>query len=401
MEGFKNTEVGIIPKDWKIKNIEDLCVPNGVVRGPFGGTLKKECFVPSGYKIYEQRNAIYSDVNIGNYYINAEKFNELKRFEIKERDFIVSCSGTIGCITQIPRKFKKGIINQALLKLTIDHYNYSEGYFLQYFRWNNFQKVIIDNTQGGAMKNLIGMSDFKKTLIPIPPTLAEQTAIATALNDTDTLIQKLEQLLAKKRAIKIGAMQELLRPKKGWVVKKLGEVVNFSNGQAHEKFIDDNGKYIVVNSKFISTEGKIIKYSNQNIAPLLKGDIAIVMSDIPNGKALAKCFIVEKDNKYTLNQRIGSINPKEGNSKYYYYQLNRNKYFLSFDSGSGQTNLRKNDILGCPFPLPKSIEEQNYIAQILSDMDAEIQELEKKIEKYKEIKQGMMQVLLTGKIRLV
>ena len=119
-KGYKNTVVGIIPEDWDIKSIEELCVPSGLVRGPFGGALKKEFFVPYGYKVYEQKNAIYSDVTLGRYYIDYLKFNELRRFEIKESDFIISCSGTIGKICQIPQNFEKGIINQALLKVTLN-----------------------------------------------------------------------------------------------------------------------------------------------------------------------------------------------------------------------------------------------------------------------------------------
>ena len=156
VEGFKNTEVGVIPEDWDVKSIEELCVPSGLVRGPFGGALKKEFFVTYGYKVYEQKNAIYSDVTLGRYYIDSLKFNELRRFELKEGDFIISCSGTIGKICQIPKNFEKGIINQALLKLTLNCEQNSDKYFLQYFRWNNFQANIIDSTQGGAMKNLIG-----------------------------------------------------------------------------------------------------------------------------------------------------------------------------------------------------------------------------------------------------
>ena len=180
-KGFQKTELGVIPSDWNLISIEEMSIPNGLVRGPFGGALKKEFFVPKGYKVYEQRNAIYCDVSIGRYYINYSKFDELRRFEIKKGDFIVSCSGTIGRIYQIPGKFKKGVINQALLKITINDNQFSDKYFNQYFKWGKFQQRIIDNTQGGAMKNLIGMMEFKKTLIPLPPTKAEQTAIATAL----------------------------------------------------------------------------------------------------------------------------------------------------------------------------------------------------------------------------
>ena len=99
------------PDTWSIGTLEDICVPNGVVRGPFGGALKKEIFVPFGYKVYEQRNAIYQSVNIGNYYVDESKYREMSRFAVKSGDYIISCSGTIGKIYQIPLTFPKGIIN--------------------------------------------------------------------------------------------------------------------------------------------------------------------------------------------------------------------------------------------------------------------------------------------------
>ena len=181
-----------------------------------------------------------------------------------------------------------------------------------------------------------------------------------------------------------------------WHVQKLDSVVTFFNGKAHENCISDAGDYIVVNSKFISTEGSVAKYSIEKYCQLLKNDVAIVMSDIPNGKALAKCFIIEKEDTYTLNQRIGGLRTLGSKPKFLYYQLNRNKYFLSFDSGSGQTNLRKQEVLDCPVILPP-LQEQIAIANALSDMDALIAQTEKLIEKKKAIKQGAMQELLKPK----
>ena len=179
-----------------------------------------------------------------------------------------------------------------------------------------------------------------------------------------------------------------------WEVKKLEMVANFSNGKAHELFINENGGYIVVNSKFISTQGKVVKYSYKNFHPLKTGDITMVMSDIPNGKALAKCYLIPKENKYALNQRICSIRVTNCNNIFLSYLLNRNKYYLSFDSGTGQTNLKKQDVVSCPIPLPP-LPEQESIAEVLSDTDALIIALEKRIAKKRLIKQGAMQKLLT------
>ena len=147
----------------------------------------------------------------------------------------------------------------------------------------------------------------------------------------------------------------------GWEVKKLGEVCEFHNGQAHEKHIDEDGKYILVNSKFISSDGKKGKKTNSALSPLFSGDIVFVMSDVPNGKALGKCFLVDKNNKYTLNQRIGVIRSKVFKNEFLVYQFNRNEYLLSFNNGENQTNLRKNDILNCPLFLPPLLEQQRIV----------------------------------------
>src|SRR5690606_13463903 len=150
-----------------------------------------------------------------------------------------------------------------------------------------------------------------------------------------------------------------------WHLRSLGDIAFFQNGKGHENYIVENGAYIVVNSKFISSEGKTIKFSNSNLSPLSKGEIVMVMSDVPNGKALGKCFLIDKNETYTLNQRICSIKAKEGVcNRFLYYILNRNSYFLSFDNGVGQTNIKKDEVIECPLNLP-SIEEQTAIAEVL------------------------------------
>lgn len=168
----------------------------------------------------------------------------------------------------------------------------------------------------------------------------------------------------------------------------LGKSCEFFNGKAHEKSIDENGKYIVVNSKFISSEGKSFKRTNEQMFPLYKGDIVMVMSDVPNGKALAKCFIIDKDDTYSLNQRICCIRSKEFDTKYLYYQLNRHEHFLSFNNGENQTNLRKDDILACPLIKP-SMEIQKALVSEIHDayisLGKALINIEKNIDNSKEL----------------
>lgn len=119
-----------------------------------------------------------------------------------------------------------------------------------------------------------------------------------------------------------------------WECKQLGELVAYTNGKAHEKSITDHGRYVVVNSKFISTEGFTSKYSEDCFCPAVKGDVLMVMSDVPNGKAIAKCYWVESDNTYTVNQRICILTPRGIDGKFLFYKLDRNPFYLAFDDGA-------------------------------------------------------------------
>ena len=185
-----------------------------------------------------------------------------------------------------------------------------------------------------------------------------------------------------------------------WEVKPLGTVAGYTNGKAHEGSISDFGKYVVVNSKFISTAGEVKKYSNQRFSPALKGEILMVMSDVPNGRAIARCFFVDRDDLYTVNQRICALRPLHVDGRLLLYRLNRNPFYLAFDDGVKQTNLRKDDVLSCPLALPSTKAEHEAIAVALTDADALIESLEQLLTKKRQIKKGAMQELLTGEKRL-
>jgi len=180
-----------------------------------------------------------------------------------------------------------------------------------------------------------------------------------------------------------------------WDTPQLKKLVSYTNGVAHEGVISEHGDYIVVNSKFVSTEGKIKKRSKKCFLPATKEDILMVMSDVPKGRAIAKCYRVEKDNLYTVNQRICILRSNGTNGRLLFYNLNRNPYYLAFDDGVKQTNLRKDEVLSCPIPLPPTLAEQKAIAEALSDADSLIESLQQLIAKKRLIKQGAMQILLS------
>ena len=180
---FEDTEV-----EWK--TLGEVCK---FVRGPFGGALKKDCFVDSGYAIYEQQHAIYGNTDI-RYFISDDKFKELKRFEVMPDDLIMSCSGTMGKIAIIPKNAPKGVINQALLKLTVN--NEISVKFLKYYFENTVTQQMNNDARGGAIKNVASVVVLKKIKIPIPP-LAEQDRIVSILDKFDILTTSISEGLPK------------------------------------------------------------------------------------------------------------------------------------------------------------------------------------------------------------
>ncbi len=154
-----------------------------------------------------------------------------------------------------------------------------------------------------------------------------------------------------------------------WEQRKLSEVAKYRNGKAHENCIDENGKYVVVNSKFVSTDGEVRKFSNMQNEPLVKNEIAFVLSDVPNGRAIARTFLVKESGKYTLNQRIAGITPLDETYPYFLHILmNRHPYFLAFDDGAKQTNLSVADVMKFEAYYPK-YSEQRQIGDYFRNLD--------------------------------
>jgi type I restriction enzyme S subunit len=181
---------------WKIHKLKDITLEKeGLRRGPFGSAIKKEFFVPEGYKVYEQGNAINDDPYRGRYFINEDKYNELKNFEVVPADLIVSCSGvTLGRICEIPKDSKPGIINQALLRIRLRNNIILNKYFVLYFRTSYFQKKIFDQSQGTAMPNLVGIKDFKEIEMIIP-SIEEQYLIISEIETRLSVCDKMEETI--------------------------------------------------------------------------------------------------------------------------------------------------------------------------------------------------------------
>ncbi|KEH51992.1 restriction endonuclease subunit S [Streptococcus macedonicus] len=250
----------------------------------------------------------------------------------------------------------------------------------------------------------ISFNEFGDLKIKFPSNILEQQKIGAffkKLDDTIALHQRKLDLLKEQKK---GYLQKMF-PKNGakvpelrfagfvddWEERKLIEVADYRNGKAHEKDISEYGDYIVVNSKFVSTNGLVKKYSDEMIAPLSKNEIAFVLSDVPNGRAIARTFLINEDNKYSLNQRIAGITPHADTNSYFLHSLmNRNHYFLRFDDGVSQTNLSKKEVEKWVEFYP-SYEEQQKIGAFFKHLDDTIALHQRKLDLLKEQKKGFLQ----------
>ena len=185
---------------WEEVLFGDTC---DFVRGPFGGSLKKSCFVEDGYAVYEQQHAINDQFNQIRYFVDQEKFDEMKRFEIRSGDLIMSCSGTMGKIAIAPQNVKQGIINQALLKLTPKK-NLSSGFLKYWMESNSFQEQIASHSKGVAIKNVASVKVLKKINVPVPQPDVQHNVVIM-LNNYLHKTQHLQSIYQKK----LNALQEL------------------------------------------------------------------------------------------------------------------------------------------------------------------------------------------------
>lgn len=183
-----------LPEKWSYATLPYLVTNErySIKRGPFGGSLKKEYFVSSGYKVYEQQNVIKNDFVLGNYYIDEEKFQEMKAFEINAGDVLISCSGTIGRIAIVPESYEKGIINQALLKLTLDNNIILTNFFVYLFRNFVQEEEFFTNIKGVAIKNIASIKELKKIFFKLPP-LSEQHKIVEEIEKRFSIADEVEK----------------------------------------------------------------------------------------------------------------------------------------------------------------------------------------------------------------
>lgn len=235
-EGFKHTEIGIIPKDWKIENLSTLS--NQIIDGTHYTPIYTDKGVPFLRVTDLQNNDI--DFNKVKYISEEEHRFLIKRCYPQINDLLLSKNGTIGIPKVIDWDWEFSVfVSLALIKIK---HNCIDSVFLkEIFESNIIDNQIREQSKQGTVTNL-HLEEIRKFLIPLPP-LPEQQKIAQALNDTDDLILSLQKLIEKKKAIKQGAMQELLKPKEDWETKKLGEIAFIKTGSKNNQDKDESGQY--------------------------------------------------------------------------------------------------------------------------------------------------------------
>ena len=407
--GYKDSLIGVIPEEWEVRKLSEI--------GKFSkgaGVRKDEAL--SGNIPCVRYGELYTSHHeyIKTFYSFISKAIADTSKRLKKGDILFAGSGEtkeeIGkCVAFIDEV--EAYAGGDIVILSPEEV---ESLYLGFLlNAPLIQKQKASRGQGDAVVH-ISATQLGNIIIPIPKEIAEQTAIAEVLSDTDNLIQALEKQIAKKRNIKQGAMQKLLQPKEGWEVKKLGDLnFDISDGNYSSKYpsssefkefgipfirannikkmtvIDDDMRYISSDLHFELAKGH-----------LKTGDILITT----RGEIGKISIVPQKFVDSNINAQIVRINTnKKINNLYFAYFLQKSEtqtILLNLQSGSALKQLPVGKLKQLELVYP-SFEEQIRIATILSDIDAEIAVLDTTLQKYKMLKLGMMQNLLTGKIRLI
>lgn len=382
-ETYQLTEIGMIPADWSLIAVNELLeFKNGLNKA-------KEFFgygtpIVNYMDVFKNPGLLKSDID-GK--VNVTK-DEQRNYKVNQGDvFFTRTSETIEeigmssvMLDDIPNAVFSGFVLRGRPKNDI-----LELRFKKYcFRSEVVRKQIV-STSSYTTRALTNGRLLSKVLIPLPENKIEQTAIATALSDIDALIYALEELIVKKRGIKQGAMQELLKPKDGWLVKKLGEILKVGHGKSQKDVVDEYGEYPILASGGVIGKANRYLYNKPSVLIGRKGTI-----DEP--QYMDKPF-------WTIDTLFYTDIFEPNHAKYIYYQFNLIDWYF-YNEASGVPSLNAKTIENIEISIPEP-PEQIRIANILSDMDNEIEAIETKLIKYKKIRQGMMQNLLTGRIRLV
>lgn len=370
--GSKKTEIGIFPADWKVTHLGKISIIKT------GGKNNQD----------KEEDGRYP------FFVRSDNIERINTFSYDCEAILIPGEGNIGRIFHyIVGKFD---VHQRVYAIT----NFVEsvsGKFVYFWMTMNFGAHAMQNSVKATVDSL-RLPTFQYFDLALPPTLAEQRAIADALSDADALIASLDALIAKKRDLKQGAMQQLLTGKTRlpgftgeWDLKRLGDVANIKTGKRNNQDKQEDGAYPF----FVRSENveKINSFSHDCEAILIPGEGNI-------GSIFH--YIV---GKFDVHQRVYAItnfiDGVSGKFVHLWMRMNFGAHAMQNTVKATVDSLRLPTFQDFDLMLPPTLAEQTAIAEALSDMDAELAELEVKRDKACDLKQGMMQELLTGRIRLV
>lgn len=434
--GYKQTDVGVIPEDWELKYLGEICnFENGDRSSNYPSAHE---FSNSGIPFINAGHVSEGKIDLADMdYIPTHVYERLGGGKVKSGDLVYCLRGSLGKFGVVSDDFGLGAVASSLV-IVRPKKSTTTKFVSAYFK-SNIAKNMISLWAGGAAQPNLGAKELANFLVPLPDS-QEQTAIANALSDVDALISELEKLIAKKQAIKTATMQQLLTGRtrlpqfalrddgslKGtkpselgeipedWEVHALGSLCGYQNGKAQEQYFNSNDGYKVISignysesGRYIETGSYIDKQFKNEIGRfvLSRDDLTMILNDkTAVGTIIGRVLLIEADDTYVMNQRTMRLTPKDGvKSKYLHFLINSDlvhKRIVGMAKPGTQIYVNTDDVLEFNLPVPDSPDEQTAIATILSDMDAEIQALEQRLGKTRQIKQGMMQELLTGKTRL-
>lgn len=431
--GYKMTEVGVIPEDWEVKTLGKLACINGRI-GFRGYTVKDlvrkgEGAIAIGGKHISKNYLDLSDAE----YISWKKYYESPEIMVKQGDIVLAQRGTLGKSALIKSDIGPATINPSLV--LINKIKCNNLYLIYNMQSSSVTDYILQINSQTSIP-MISQKQIEGIKIAIAKLDCEQAAIATALSDVDSLISALTKKIEKKKAIKQGIMQQLLTGKKrlpgyeknrepvqtewgaipkDWKTLSIGKCCSIKarigwQGLKKSEYLSSGEYVLVTGTDFLN--GRIDRkscvyvskkrYEQDANIQIVKHDI-LITKDGTIGKV---AFLDDVPCLGTLNSGIFVVRShSEELDQCYLSKIFESFIFDAFleslVAGSTINHLYQKDFVHFNFPVPPTMSEQTAIANILSDCDSEIAALEEKRDKYKEIKQGMMQQLLTGKIRLI
>lgn len=412
---FKDTEIGRIPEEWEIYPLSSIV--SDMADGPFGSNLKTEHYISEKQVRVVQLSNIGDDGwhDSNTKYTSFTHASTLSRCIIPTGSVLIAKMMPAGRAIICPNIDSQYILGSDVVRITCNT-KVEPKYFVYYTKSKLYLEQISDYTQGSTRQRT-SISKLKTMQIVIPPA-KEQYSIASALTSINNLISSLGKLIEKKKNIKQGAMQQLLTGQihlKGfsepWVNYTIDELFDLGNGYTPSKSNPaywTNGTIPWFRMEDIRTNGRILKDSIQHITPeAVKGSglypkYSIILSTTAT---IGEHALLIADS--LANQRFTFLNRKVNRKNmismmfFYHYCFILGKWCRDNINAGGLLAVNMEDLKNHSIYMPQSIAEQRTIANILSKMDNEITALETKKAKYEAIKQGMMQQLLTGKIRLI